>query len=86
VTAVVDRRMRCGFAYGTLDGQPVSDEEAFTVMRMVRSRITLRSLTRPARGLWWWAFPMLLVAQRYYRRRYLRALRPGPEGRGPQRR
>jgi uncharacterized protein (UPF0548 family) len=88
VTAVVDRPTRCGFAYGTLGGHPVSGEEAFIVHRDADGlvRLTLRSLTRPARGLWWWAFPALLVAQRHYRRRYLHALRAGVKDRGPQRR
>jgi uncharacterized protein (UPF0548 family) len=35
---------------------------------------TLRSLTRPGRGRWRLAFPGVLVAQRWYRSRYLRAL------------
>jgi hypothetical protein len=37
--------------------------------------LTLRSLTRPAPGRWRPVFPLLLVAQRLYRRRYLRAFR-----------
>jgi uncharacterized protein (UPF0548 family) len=37
--------------------------------------LTLRSLTRPARGRWRLAFPAILIAQRWYRFRYLRALR-----------
>jgi uncharacterized protein (UPF0548 family) len=77
VVAVVDRPGRCGFAYGTLDGHPVSGEEAFIVHRTPDGevRLTLRSLTRASRGGWRWAFPALLIAQKYYRRRYLRALR-----------
>ncbi|MEU4625103.1 DUF1990 domain-containing protein [Actinoplanes sp. NPDC023801] len=86
VTAVVDEPMRCGFAYGTLPGHPVSGEEAFIVHRDPDGevRFTLRSLTRPSPGRWWPAFPILLVAQRFYRRRYLHALRPGLRGRDPQ--
>jgi uncharacterized protein (UPF0548 family) len=77
VVAVVDRPARRGFADGTLDGHPVSGEEAFIVHRAADGevRLTLRSLTRASRGGWRWAFPILLVAQRFYRRRYLRALR-----------
>jgi uncharacterized protein (UPF0548 family) len=77
VVAVVDRPARCGFAYGTLDGHPVSGEEAFIVHRAADGevRLTLRSLTRASRGGWRWAFPVLLIAQKYYRRRYSRALR-----------
>jgi uncharacterized protein (UPF0548 family) len=79
VVAVVDERDRCGFAYGTLDGHPVSGEEAFIVHRCADGTVwlTLRSLTRASRGRWRGAFPLLLVAQRYYRRRYFRALRSG---------
>ncbi|MFI1239804.1 DUF1990 family protein [Nocardia salmonicida] len=77
VVAVVDTETRCGFAYGTLPGHPVSGEEAFVVHRDSAGTVslTLRSLTRPApTGPWRFAFPILLVAQRFYRRRYLRAL------------
>ena len=77
VVAVVDQPARCGFAYGTLDGHPVSGEEAFIVHRAADGQVwlTLRSLTRASRDGWRWAFPVLLIAQRYYRRRYLGALR-----------
>jgi uncharacterized protein (UPF0548 family) len=77
VVAVVDWPTRCGFAYGTLDGHPVSGEEAFIVHRGGDGEVwlTLRSLTRPSRDGWRWVFPVLLVAQRYYRRRYRRALK-----------
>ncbi|GAA2708164.1 hypothetical protein Apa02nite_057480 [Actinoplanes palleronii] len=77
VVAVVDEPMRCGFAYGTLFGHPVSGEEAFVVHRDSSGevRLTLRSLTRSSQGRWRWAFPALLVAQKCYRYRYRRALR-----------
>lgn len=78
VVDVVDTPHRCGFAYGTLDGHPVSGEEAFVVHRLGDDGaviLTIRSLTRPAqRGLWRYAFPALLVAQRYVRHRYVRSL------------
>lgn len=76
VVAVVEQAARCGFAYGTLPGHPVSGEEAFVVHRDSDGTVflTLRSLTRPGTGWWRLAFPALLVAQRVYRRRYLRAL------------
>ncbi|MCU1645596.1 MAG: hypothetical protein JWN03_5871 [Nocardia sp.] len=79
VVAVVDTLIRCGFAYGTLPGHPVSGEEAFIVHRSPDGTValTLRSLTRPAPdGVWRALFPVLLVAQRRYRRRCLRALVP----------
>ncbi|KAA0921551.1 DUF1990 family protein [Streptomyces apricus] len=77
VVAVVETRDRCGFAYGTRHGHPVSGEEAFVVHRDDRGtvRLTLRSLTRAApAGPWRLLFPLLLPAQWYTRRRYLRAL------------
>ncbi len=76
VVAVVDAPDRCGFAYGTLDGHPVAGEEAFIVHRAGDGSVwlTLRSLTRASCGRWRVVFPALLVAQRWYRRRYLQAL------------
>ncbi|MFF3226772.1 DUF1990 family protein [Nocardia suismassiliense] len=77
VVAVVDSATRCGFAYGTLPGHPVSGEEAFIVHRAADGTVllTLRSLTRPApSGRWRVVFPVLLLAQRYYRRRYSRVM------------
>ena len=76
VVAVVDGPDRCGFAYGTLEGHPVSGEEAFILHRTPDDVVwlTLRSLTRAPRGRWRPAFPAALLAQRCYRRRYLRAL------------
>jgi uncharacterized protein (UPF0548 family) len=77
VVTVVSQSARCGFSYGTLDGHPVSGEEAFIVHRAPDGEVwlTLRSLTRASRGPWRWAFPVLLIAQKYYRRRYRQALK-----------
>lgn len=77
VVAVEERPDRCGFAYGTLEGHPVSGEEAFILSRTSGDDVllTLRSLTRAAPGgPWRVVFPVLLVAQRWYRHRYVRAL------------
>jgi uncharacterized protein (UPF0548 family) len=78
VIGVVDEPLRCGFAYGTLDGHPVSGEEAFVLERVAEEgpvQLTIRSLTRPAAdGVWRYVFPMLLAAQRVFRNRYLRSL------------
>lgn len=76
VVAVVADDRRSGFAYGTLDGHPVVGEEAFIVHRDDDGQVwlTLRSLTRAGRGWWRPLVPLVLVAQRVYRRRYLRAL------------
>ncbi|WTZ53689.1 DUF1990 domain-containing protein [Nocardia sp. NBC_01388] len=79
VVAVVETLIRCGFAYGTLPGHPVSGEEAFIVHRSPDGTValTIRSVTRPApTGVWQALFPLILVAQRRYRGRYLRALIP----------
>ncbi|RBY88507.1 DUF1990 family protein [Blastococcus sp. TF02A-26] len=60
-----------------MEGHPVSGEEAFVLSRADDGvvHLTLRSLTRPGRGVWRLAFPAVLVAQRWYRWRYRRALR-----------
>jgi uncharacterized protein (UPF0548 family) len=78
VVSVVDEPDRCGFAYGTLEGHPVTGEEAFVISRTPDGDVllTLRSLTRSSPGRWRLLFPLILVAQRWYRRRYLRALSP----------
>jgi uncharacterized protein (UPF0548 family) len=77
VVSVVDIPDRCGFAYGTRPGHPVTGEEAFIVHRDGGGDVwfTQRSLTQPGLGPWRLAFPAVLVAQRCYRRRYTHALR-----------
>jgi uncharacterized protein (UPF0548 family) len=77
VVTTVREPGRQGFAYGTCIGHPVSGEEAFIVWQDEAGDVwlTLRSLTRPSSGIWRVLFPLLLVAQRWYRMRYLRALR-----------
>jgi uncharacterized protein (UPF0548 family) len=76
VVAVVDKPDRKGFAYGTLAGHPVRGEEAFLVDRRADGSVwlTIRSLTRPASGLWGAGYPVALLAQCLYRRRYFRSL------------
>ncbi|BDD84310.1 hypothetical protein TPB0596_40730 [Tsukamurella pulmonis] len=77
VLDVVRSAERVGFSYRALPGHPVRGEEAFVVHRDGAAvLLTIRSLTRPAPGgPWRWAFPLLLVAQRVARARYVRALR-----------
>lgn len=77
VVDVVDLPDRRGFAYGTRPGHPVSGEEAFIVHRAPDETVwlTLRSLTRTARGWRRALFPVALLAQPFYRRRYQAALR-----------
>ena len=76
VVAVVDEPDRVGFAYRTLPGHPVSGEEAFILQRDAAGiRLIIRSLTRRApQQPWRTLYPLLRVAQRLTRRRYLRAL------------
>jgi len=76
VVGVIDDEDRKGFAYGTLQGHPVSGEELFLVERRVDGSVwlTLRSMTSPSSGMWRFAYPAILVAQRVYRRRYAKAL------------
>lgn len=78
VIAVVDTSTRRGFAYGTRHGHPVAGEEAFIASRTSDGTVwlTLRSLTRASPNAWRFLFPLLLIAQRWYRARYLRALAP----------
>lgn len=80
VVDVVTENDRVGFAYRTLPGHPVHGEEAFIVHREDDAiTLTIRSLTGPGdRRRWRLAYPALLVAQRFARRRYLRALRVPP--------
>jgi uncharacterized protein (UPF0548 family) len=76
VIAVIDEPNRTAFAYGTLSGHPVSGEEAFIVERHTDDSVwlTIRSITQPTTGPWHLARPAVAIAQRLYRRRYLRAL------------
>jgi uncharacterized protein (UPF0548 family) len=76
VVAVIDQPDRKGFAYGTLSGHPVCGEEAFIVDRHADDSVwlTIRSLTAPTTGPWRLVGSPVALAQRCYRRRYLRAL------------
>ena len=77
VVAVVDEADRKGFAYGTLEGHPVSGEESFIVERRPDGAIsfTNRALTAPPPGWWRLLYPAALLAQPRYQRRYRRAFR-----------
>ncbi|MFG6476440.1 DUF1990 family protein [Microbacterium sp. P06] len=76
VIDVVLEPNRVGFAYRTLPGHPVRGEEAFIVDRSGETvSITVRSLTAASDApLWRAVHPLLRIAQRFARRRYLRAL------------
>lgn len=77
VVAVVETARRVGFGYRTRPGHPVNGEEAFIVHRDGEEvHFTVRSLTRAApQQPWRTLYPLLLIAQRMARRRYMRALR-----------
>ncbi|TCC28172.1 DUF1990 domain-containing protein [Kribbella speibonae] len=76
ILEVVDRPELKGFTYGTLAGHPVRGRETFLVRHEPDDSVhlTIRSCTRPAPGPWRLVFPIALLAQRFYRKRYLRAL------------
>ncbi|SFS00669.1 Uncharacterized protein, UPF0548 family [Agrococcus baldri] len=77
VVDVVQTTTRAGFSYRTLPGHPVAGEEAFILHRAGDDVVlTVRSLTQAASQQPWRAlYPLLRIAQRVVRRRYLRALR-----------
>lgn len=77
VITVLENDDRVALAYRTRAGHPVSGEEAFILHRNVEgTRLTVRSLTRPGRGiLRHFGYPLILVVQGIIHRRYLRALR-----------
>jgi uncharacterized protein (UPF0548 family) len=76
VVSVIDEPNRVGYAYGTLEGHPVTGEESFVLDRRSDASVwlTIRSVTWPTVGRWRAATPVVRVAQRLYRRRYLRSL------------
>ena len=76
VVAVIDEPRRRGFSYGTLPGHPIRGEETFVVERRQDDSVwlTVSSFSRSAPGLWGAAYPVLLLAQRVFLARYLRAL------------
>ncbi len=76
VVAVVDEPRRAGFAYGTLPGHPESGEESFVVEHLPDDRVVLciRAFSRPASWLFRIGYPAVLLMQRVYTDRYLRAL------------
>jgi uncharacterized protein (UPF0548 family) len=76
VVAVIDELRRRGFSYGTLPGHPIRGEETFVVEHKQDDSVwlTVSSFSRSAQGLWGAAYPVLLLAQRVFLARYLRAL------------
>jgi uncharacterized protein (UPF0548 family) len=77
VVSVIDEPDRKGFAYGTLDGHPVSGEESFVVERTPDGSVWLqvRQFSQPASGRWKLLAPLLRTQQRRMALAYLEALR-----------
>jgi uncharacterized protein (UPF0548 family) len=73
---VVRGAERVALSYATRRGHPVRGEEAFILHRSQQGAVvlTLRSVTAAAPGWRQALFPLALLLQRVYRRRYLRAL------------
>jgi uncharacterized protein (UPF0548 family) len=78
VVYVVDEPNRAGFAYGTLEGHPQSGEESFLVSRRDDGSVwlTIRRFWRPSALRWRLGYPVLVLMQSIYTRRYLRVLHP----------
>lgn len=76
VTRIVDQPRIRGFAYGTLPEHPLRGEEAFLVEWRDDDRVELvvRSFARPNGPVWWLLTPLVAIARRIFRRRYLHAL------------
>ncbi|QWS35122.1 DUF1990 domain-containing protein [Curtobacterium sp. L6-1] len=77
VVAIIDERDRKGFAYGTLEGHPLSGEESFVVERTPDGSVWLqvRQFSQPASRKWRFVAPLLRRQQRVMAEKYLAALR-----------
>ncbi|MEK6311265.1 MULTISPECIES: DUF1990 family protein [Curtobacterium] len=77
VVSIIDETDRKGFAYGTLDGHPLSGEESFVVERTPDGSVwlQLRQFSQPASRKWRLVEPLLRRQQRVMAEKYLAALR-----------
>jgi uncharacterized protein (UPF0548 family) len=77
VVAIIDEPDRKGFAYGTLEGHPVSGEESFVVERTADGSVWLqvRQFSQPASRKWQFVAPLVRRQQRAMAEKYLGALR-----------
>ena len=77
VVAFIDEPDRKGFAYGTLEGHPVSGEESFVVERTADGSVWLqvRQFSQPASRKWQFVAPLVRRQQRAMAEKYLGALR-----------
>ncbi|PZE79440.1 DUF1990 domain-containing protein [Curtobacterium sp. MCBD17_032] len=77
VVAIIDERDRKGFAYGTLEGHPLSGEESFVIERTPDGSVWLqvRQFSQPASRKWRFVAPLVRRQQRVMAEKYLAALR-----------
>ena len=77
VVSIIDETDRKGFAYGTLEGHPLSGEESFVVERTSDGSVWLqvRQFSQPASRKWALVAPFLRRQQRTMAAKYLAALR-----------
>ncbi len=80
VIYVLDEPRRKGFAFGTLAGHPVSGEVAFLVEHKSDDSVhfTLRSFSGPGKGLWAFAYPVVLLLRGGLKNTYFEALTGEP--------
>ncbi|MEG8036724.1 DUF1990 domain-containing protein [Sphingomonas sp. LR61] len=77
VVSIIDEHDRKGFAYGTLEGHPLSGEESFVVERTSDGSVWLqiRQFSQPSTRKWQFVAPLLRRQQKVMAERYLAALR-----------
>ncbi|MGN6408592.1 MAG: DUF1990 family protein [Curtobacterium sp.] len=77
VVSIIDEADRKGFAYGTLEGHPLSGEESFVVERTPDGSVWLqvRQFSQPSSRKWQFVAPLLRRQQRVMAQKYLEALR-----------
>ena len=77
VVSIIDEHDRKGFAYGTLEGHPLSGEESFVVERTPDGSVWLqvRQFSQPASRKWRFVAPVVRRQQKVMAEKYLAALR-----------
>ena len=77
VVSIIDEHDRKGFAYGTLEGHPLSGEESFVVERTPDGSVWLqvRQFSQPASRKWRFVAPFVRRQQKVMAEKYLAALR-----------
>jgi uncharacterized protein (UPF0548 family) len=77
VVSIIDENDRKGFAYGTLEGHPLSGEESFVVERTPDGSVWLqiRQFSQPSSRKWQFVAPLLRRQQKVMAEKYLEALR-----------